>query len=93
MLFQFPHRAPDTRSMTMRLLWALSLFSALPAWAATSGEFNVLSFNVAGLPAVFNTNGVSGSKTTNTEFLGSKFAQYGYDVIQVQEVRVPAFLF
>lgn len=79
--------------MIMRLLWALPLFSALPAWAATSGEFSVLSFNVAGLPAVFNTNGVSGSKTTNTEFLGSKFAQYEYDVIQVQEVRAPVFLF
>lgn len=74
----------------MRLLSALPLLSALSAWAATNGEFNVLSFNVAGLPAIFNSNGVPGSKTANTEFLGSKFAQYGYDVIQVQEVSVSA---
>ena len=72
----------------MRLSWALPLSAALPIWAATSGDFSVLSFNVAGLPAIFNSNGVPGDKTTNSEIIGSRFAKYGYDIIQVQEVCI-----
>lgn len=64
------------------LLWA-----GLPAaLAATAGEFNVLSFNVAGLPEILNGNDVPGDKTENSRQIGRKFAQYGYDVIHVQEV-------
>ncbi|KAE8373409.1 Endonuclease/exonuclease/phosphatase [Aspergillus bertholletiae] len=53
--------------------------------AATSGQFDVLSFNVAGLPAILNGNEVPGDKTQNSEAIGAKFAEYGYDVIHVQE--------
>jgi hypothetical protein len=68
------------------LLWA-----GLPAvWAATSGEFNVLSFNVAGLPEILNGNEVPGDKTENSRQIGRRFAQYGYDVIHVQEVSPPS---
>lgn len=52
---------------------------------SSSGTFNVLSFNVAGLPSFINSNGVPGSKATNTAMIGEKFAEYGFDVIQVQE--------
>lgn len=41
--------------------------------------------NVAGLPAILNGNDVPGDKATNAATIGSKFAQYGYDVIHVQE--------
>lgn len=58
-----------------------------PTLAATAGEFNVLSMNVAGLPAILNDNDVPGDKTTNAETIGSKSAEYGYDVIHVQEVK------
>ncbi|KAE8151659.1 Endonuclease/exonuclease/phosphatase [Aspergillus avenaceus] len=62
------------------------LASGLPlALAATSGQFNVLSFNVAGLPAIFNGNEVPGDKTENSEQMGAKFTEYDYDVIHVQE--------
>lgn len=70
----------------MRLSWVVPLSTALPVWAATAGNFNVLSFNVAGLPEILNGNDVPGDKTTNTEAIGAKFAEYGYDMIHVQEV-------
>lgn len=54
--------------------------------AAAAGSFSVLSMNVAGLPAFLNQNDVPGDKTTNAKTIGSRFAQYGYDVIHVQEV-------
>src|SRR3954463_929398 len=44
---------------------AASLVSSVSA-AATSGDFNVLTMNVAGLPAIFNGNDVPGDKTTNS---------------------------
>ncbi|KAF8610530.1 mannose-binding lectin [Ceratobasidium sp. AG-I] len=53
--------------------------------SAASGSFNVLSMNVAGLPAILNGNGESGDKTENTKQIGQYFAQYKYDVIHVQE--------
>lgn len=55
------------------------------ALGATSGEFNVLAMNVAGLPAILQNNEVPGDKATNAGTIGSKFAEYGYDVIHVQE--------
>lgn len=51
--------------------------------AASSGDFNVFSFNVNGLPGI--GNGVPGSKKTNSGTIGSKLAQYGYDVAHLQE--------
>ncbi len=53
--------------------------------ASTSGSFDILSMNVAGLPAIFNGNDVPGDKATNARTIGSRFAQYGYDIINVQE--------
>ncbi|KAH8601419.1 endonuclease exonuclease phosphatase family protein [Bisporella sp. PMI_857] len=53
--------------------------------AATSGDFNILTFNVAGLPAIFNDNSVPGDKATNAGTIGTLFAKYGYDVIHAQE--------
>jgi hypothetical protein len=64
----------------------LLLATGIPALAATAGEFNILSFNVAGLPAILNGNEVPGDKTDNSRQIGKKFAEYGYDVIHVQEV-------
>ncbi|KAK3338515.1 Endonuclease/exonuclease/phosphatase [Neurospora tetraspora] len=58
---------------------------ALAAAAATSGDFTILSMNVAGLPAILNPNGVPGGKEASAKTIGSKFAQYGYDVIHMQE--------
>ncbi|KAL2069528.1 hypothetical protein VTL71DRAFT_14207 [Oculimacula yallundae] len=63
---------------------AASLVSSVSA-AATSGDFNVLTMNVAGLPAIFNGNEIPGDKTTNSRLIGSLFAKYDYDVIHVQE--------
>ncbi|KAK6071729.1 endonuclease/Exonuclease/phosphatase [Seiridium cupressi] len=53
--------------------------------AATSGDFNALSMNVAGLPEILQDNDVPGDKTVNSGTIGSKFAEYGYDIIHVQE--------
>jgi len=55
--------------------------------AATSGRFNILSINVAGLPEFLNNNDVPGDKETNAASIGSKFAEHDLDVIHVQEVR------
>jgi len=52
---------------------------------ATSGVFNAASLNVAGLPALFNGNDIPGDKNTNTATIGSKFSQYNYSIIHVQE--------
>ncbi|KAJ5639963.1 mannose-binding lectin [Penicillium longicatenatum] len=51
----------------------------------TSGSFTALSFNVAGLPSILNSNDVNGSKTENAEEIGTYFAKYGYDIINMQE--------
>jgi hypothetical protein len=56
------------------------------AFAATSGNFNVLTMNVAGLPAILQGNDVPGDKTVNSGLMGTYFAEYDYDVINVQEV-------
>ncbi|KAL4822067.1 Endonuclease/exonuclease/phosphatase [Aspergillus spinulosporus] len=64
----------------------IPLLSLVPsALAATTGSFNILSFNVAGLPEILNNNDVPGDKTENTEIIGERFAEYGYDIIHVQE--------
>ncbi|CBF89576.1 hypothetical protein AN0392.2 [Aspergillus nidulans FGSC A4] len=64
----------------------ITLLSLVPSTlAATTGSFNILSFNVAGLPEIFNSNDVPGDKTENTELIGERFAEYSYDIIHVQE--------
>jgi hypothetical protein len=72
-----------------RLLFSLAAAAATLASfvsaIATSGDFNILSFNVAGLPAILNDNDVPGDKAMNAGTIGTYFAEYGYDVIHVQE--------
>jgi hypothetical protein len=63
---------------------AATLASSVSA-AATSGDFNILAFNVAGLPAILNSNDVPGDKAINAGAIGTLFAKYDYDVIHVQE--------
>ncbi|KAJ4368978.1 hypothetical protein N0V83_006060 [Neocucurbitaria cava] len=64
----------------------LPLLSLLPSTISqTSGTFNAMTFNVAGLPAILNDNGVPGDKTANTARIGQLFTQYNISLIQVQE--------
>lgn len=64
----------------------LSIISLIPAAIAqTSGTFNTLTFNVAGLPDILNGNDVPGDKTTNTARIGQLFSQYNFSLIHVQE--------
>lgn len=63
---------------------SLILFSRI----SLAQMFNILTFNVAGLPAILNDNAVPGDKEENTRIIGTKFAEYGYDVIHVQEVHL-----
>lgn len=68
---------------------ALTIGASL--WASayattTGGSFTALSFNVAGLPSILNSNDVNGTKTENAEEIGTYFAKYGYDIINMQEV-------
>ncbi|CZR52347.1 probable endonuclease/exonuclease/phosphatase family protein [Phialocephala subalpina] len=71
-----------------RLLFSLAAAAASLTSAsatATSGDFNILSFNVAGLPSILNDNSVTGDKATNAGTIGTLFTEYDYDVIHVQE--------
>ena len=72
-----------TKTLATRLTVAAVFITRV--LGATSGEFNVLSMNVAGLPAILQDNDVPGDKETNSETIGSLFAEYGYDIIHVQE--------
>lgn len=53
--------------------------------AATTGTLDVMTINVAGLPAFLNGNDVPGDKTENTARIGQLMAKYGIDMIHVQE--------
>ena len=64
------------------LLFLTCISSAV---AQTAGTFNVLTFNVAGLPPILNSNEVPGDKTTNTARIGQLFSQYNISLIHVQE--------
>lgn len=65
---------------------ALALASLVPlSIAQNSGTFNVLTFNVAGLPEILNGNDVPGDKTENTARIGQLFTKYDISLIHVQE--------
>lgn len=64
---------------------ATSALAATVSAQGASGDFSVLSFNVAGLPKFLNDNGQSGDKDTNTRLMGTVMAQRGFDIIHVQE--------
>jgi hypothetical protein len=53
--------------------------------AQTSGKFNTMTCNVAGLPPILNGNEIPGDKDTNTALLGKLFTQYNISLIHVQE--------
>lgn len=72
--------------LTTPLSAALLLNSRVSA--QSSGVFNVLAMNVAGLPAILNSNDVPGDKTVNAETIGAKLSANGIDVAHLQEVRV-----
>ncbi|KAL2802236.1 Endonuclease/exonuclease/phosphatase [Aspergillus granulosus] len=69
----------------MKPFFILSSIGPGLASAALSGTFSILAFNVAGLPEILNGNDVPGDKAENTEIIGERFVEYGYDIIQVQE--------
>jgi hypothetical protein len=66
-------------------MFFLVLLSILPVQALAASTFNILTFNVAGLPAILNNNEVPGDKTTNTASIGKNFAAYNFSLIHVQE--------
>jgi hypothetical protein len=74
--------------MNLKVFLTLTPLLLGAALAATAGEFTVLTMNVAGLPAILNSNDVPGDKATNAASIGTLFAKYNYDVVHVQEVRL-----
>ena len=68
---------------------AASALLSLASAAATGGDFDILSINVAGLPPVLNGNGVPGDKTVNSRIIGSRLALYDYDIVHMQEGNYP----
>lgn len=72
-------------SQTVVAAASLLVPGALTQGGPTSGKFNVLSMNVAGLPAILNPNDVPGDKSTNAKTIGAKFSQHNYDVVHMQE--------
>jgi hypothetical protein len=59
--------------MAFRLSSVFVLFALVCSSLAQSGNFNILSFNVAGLPQFLEGNGESGDKTTNTMIIGQVY--------------------
>lgn len=72
--------------------FASQFFALLPllahlSAAQSSGTFDFLTYNVAGLPAFLSGNGVPGDKGTNANTIGSKLAERSFDIVHMQEVR------
>ena len=74
-------------SQAFKLLALVPVFIAA-ATAQTSGTFDFLTYNVAGLPAILSGNGVPGDKGTNANTIGSKLAERSFDIVHMQEVIV-----
>ncbi|KXJ88715.1 endonuclease/exonuclease/phosphatase [Microdochium bolleyi] len=66
-------------------LGTASVAAAVVSAQRTAGDLSVLTMNVAGLPQILQGNDVPGDKTTNSRLIGSLFAKYGYDIINMQE--------
>ena len=81
---------PSPYTTTSQLL-AVALCLCTPAAAAppssssSSGAFDLLTYNVAGLPAILNDNGVPGDKDTNANLIGAHLATGAYDIVHLQE--------
>ncbi|RYP79533.1 hypothetical protein DL769_002920 [Monosporascus sp. CRB-8-3] len=73
----------------IRRITTVLVSSAMSAFATvqTVGNFSVLSMNTAGLPDFLQGNDVPGDKTENHRMIGAKFVEYGYDIINVQELE------
>ncbi|KAF2131168.1 mannose-binding lectin [Dothidotthia symphoricarpi CBS 119687] len=69
--------------MVPALLLAISTLTAAQVSPLT-GTFNIITFNVAGLPDVLNDNN-SGDKVANTARIGQLLTQYNISLIHVQE--------
>jgi hypothetical protein len=78
--------------MKASLVYGLSMAATVSA-TTTSGTFSALTFNVAGLWSVLQSNDVEGDKATNAGEIGTYFAEYGYDIINMQEVLFSVLLF
>ena len=78
---------------TSKLL-ALVPFFIAAINAQTSGTFDFLTYNVAGLPEVLNGNEVPGDKATNANTIGSKLAERSFDIVhmQVDGIAIPLSL-
>jgi hypothetical protein len=55
--------------------------------AQSSGTFDFLTYNVAGLPAFLSGNGVPGEKGPNANSIGTQLTAGDYDIVHMQEVR------
>ncbi|SNX84837.1 related to endonuclease/exonuclease/phosphatase family protein [Melanopsichium pennsylvanicum] len=62
----------------------LKLATIVSATHIATGSFTAVTLNVAGLPEDLNGNG-EGDKKANSITIGQKFAQYDFDIINVQE--------
>lgn len=70
-------------SISLNLLSLSACFTR--ALAQSDGTFDLLTYNVAGLPAIFNGNEVPGDKKTNANLIGTALATQGYDIVHLQE--------
>ncbi|EWG52155.1 hypothetical protein FVEG_10963 [Fusarium verticillioides 7600] len=72
------------RTMSSRL-FAVALALGGLSVGQTTGNFNFLTYNVAGLPAIINNNEVPGDKGTNANLIGTILATQKYDIVHMQE--------
>jgi hypothetical protein len=77
------HSVSKMPSIFSKIALALPLFQV--TLAQTSGAFNTITFNVAGLPSIINGNDVPGDKNTNTARIGQLLTQYNISLVNVQE--------
>jgi endonuclease/exonuclease/phosphatase family metal-dependent hydrolase len=73
------------RSSSVAQLLAVASLSLSSVTAQSTGTFDILTYNIAGLPAWLSDNGVPGDKGTNAGTIGSIMAENNYDIIHVQE--------
>lgn len=53
--------------------------------AQSSGSFDFLTYNVAGLPGIINGNDIPGDKKTNSRLLGDALGRENHDFVHMQE--------
>lgn len=70
----------------------LSLPALFHPSSALTGTFDVVTYNVAGLPAFLGGDQSSEEKQQNANAIGQLLAENDYDVVHLQEVRSTAML-